>query len=175
MPSVPQLIRDSVNAALGGSTGAVVYSVGLVAVFAILFLFRRFFVWGPIAWALLNLALLALGLSMTDSNFYAIAAKPDKAAAARAVAEAAQAAAINGVRPSLTGVRNKKVVKMLTQAWAPNPDMRPTFAELLSTLQDIQKEMAPVGVDLSRVSTTNATGTTIGMNGPEGCAGCAIS
>ena len=89
--------------------------------------------------------------------------------------EAAQAAAINGVRPSLTGVRNKKVVKMLTQAWAPNPDMRPTFAELLSTLQDIQKEMAPVGVDLSRVSTTNATGTTIGMNGPEGCAGCAIS
>jgi len=77
MPSMPQAIRDGVNAALGGSTGAVVYSVGLVVVFAILFLFRRFFVQGPIAWALLNLALLALGLSMTDSNFYAIAAKPD--------------------------------------------------------------------------------------------------
>ncbi len=77
MPSMPQLIRDGVNIALGGSTGAVVYTVGLVAVFAILFLGRQFFVWGPIAWFLLNLALLALGLSMTDKNFYAIAAKPD--------------------------------------------------------------------------------------------------
>jgi len=77
MPSMPQAIRDGVNTALGGSTGAVVYSVGLVVIFSILFLFRRFFVRGPIAWALLNLALLALGLSMTDSNFYAIAAKPD--------------------------------------------------------------------------------------------------
>ncbi len=43
MPSMPQAIRSGVNAALGGSTGAVVYSVGLVVIFSILFLFRRFF------------------------------------------------------------------------------------------------------------------------------------
>ncbi len=77
VPSMPQVIRDTVNLALGGSTGAVVYSVGLLVLLVGLFLLRRFFVQGPVAWALLNLSLLALGLSMTDYNFYTIAAKPD--------------------------------------------------------------------------------------------------
>ena len=61
MPSMPQFIRDGVNAALGGSTGAVVYSVGLVVIFSILFLFRRFFVQGPIAWALVESGLACFG------------------------------------------------------------------------------------------------------------------
>lgn len=77
VPSMPQVIRDTVNSALGGSTGAIVYSVGLLVLLVGLFLLRRFFVQGPVAWALLNLSLLALGLSMTDYNFYTIAAKPD--------------------------------------------------------------------------------------------------
>ena len=77
MPMMPELIRTVVNQALGGSTGAVVYSVGSLVILIGLFLARRFFVRGPVAWAMLNLSLLALGLSMTDYNFYTIAAKPD--------------------------------------------------------------------------------------------------
>ena len=77
VPTMPESIRSLVNSALGGSTGAVVYSVGSLVLLVILYLGRRFFVRGPVAWAMLNLSLLALGLSMTDYNFYTIAAKPD--------------------------------------------------------------------------------------------------
>ncbi|MDG2208245.1 MAG: hypothetical protein P8K78_10105 [Pirellulales bacterium] len=77
MPMMPEAIRTVVNQALGGSTGAVFYSVGSLVILVGLFLARRFFVRGPVAWAMLNLSLLALGLSMTDYNFYTIAAKPD--------------------------------------------------------------------------------------------------
>jgi hypothetical protein len=77
MPMMPQVVRDGVNLALGGSMGAVVYSVGTLVILGGLFLFRQFFVRGPVAWTALNLALLALGLSMTNENFYRIAAKPD--------------------------------------------------------------------------------------------------
>ena len=77
MPTMPESIRALVNLALGGSTGAVVYSVGSLVLLLVLYLGRRFFVRGPVAWAMLNLSLLAFGLSMTDYNFYAIAAKPD--------------------------------------------------------------------------------------------------
>ena len=77
MPMMPEAIRTLTNLALGGSTGAVVYSVGSLVILIVLYLARRFFVRGPVAWAMLNLSLLALGLSMTDYNFYTIAAKPD--------------------------------------------------------------------------------------------------
>ena len=52
--------------------------------------------------------------------------------------EAAQAAAINGVRPSIAGIRNKQVAKMLAAAWDPDPALRPTFTELLTMLDEIQ-------------------------------------
>ncbi len=77
MPQMPAFIRNFVNLSLGGSTGAVIYSVGSLVVLVVLYLGRRFFVRGPVAWGMLNLSLLALGLSMTDYNFYTIAAKPD--------------------------------------------------------------------------------------------------
>ena len=77
MPQMPAFIRNLVNISLGGSTGAVTYSVGSLALLVVLYLGRRFFVRGPVAWGMLNLSLLALGLSMTDYNFYTIAAKPD--------------------------------------------------------------------------------------------------
>ncbi|MEC7501603.1 MAG: hypothetical protein VX970_07730 [Planctomycetota bacterium] len=77
MPQMPAFIRNLVNVSLGGSTGAVIYSVGSLVVLVVLYLGRRFFVRGPVAWGMLNLSLLALGLSMTDYNFYTIAAKPD--------------------------------------------------------------------------------------------------
>jgi hypothetical protein len=77
MPGMPAWIRTFVDAALGGSTGAVVYTVGSIVILGTLYIGRRFFVRPTVAWLMLNLSLLALGLSMTDTDFYGIAAKPD--------------------------------------------------------------------------------------------------
>jgi len=73
MPSVPESVQAFVNR----HTGPVVYSVGTTLLLVIFFLGRRFFVQPPVAWMILNLALLVLGLSMTNVNFFAIVAKPD--------------------------------------------------------------------------------------------------
>jgi hypothetical protein len=73
MPSMPVAWREAINR----GTGPVVYSTGTVIMLAILFIFRRFFVRPAVAWTILNLMLLLLGLSMTDRNFYEIVAKPD--------------------------------------------------------------------------------------------------
>ncbi len=42
-----------------------------------LFLVREFFVKPMVAWCILNLSLLLMGLSMTDPNFAEIVTKPD--------------------------------------------------------------------------------------------------
>ena len=47
------------------------------AVLVVLYFFRGFFVKPWVAWAILNLMFLCLGLSMPDGDFYAIVAKPD--------------------------------------------------------------------------------------------------
>jgi hypothetical protein len=73
MPSVPQAFRTLVNE----STGPVVYTLGTTAILVVLYVFRRFFVNPAVAWTIFNLAVLLMGLSMTDPNFYAIVAKPD--------------------------------------------------------------------------------------------------
>ena len=73
MPSVPMSFRQLINE----HTGPVIYSVGTTTMLVVLFVFRRFFVQPAVAWTLWNLSLLALGLSMTDKNFFAIVAKPD--------------------------------------------------------------------------------------------------
>jgi hypothetical protein len=73
MPSMPESIRNAINQ----STGPVVYSTGTVIMLVILYTFRGFFVRPAIAWLILNLMLLFLGLSMTDRDFYDIVAKPD--------------------------------------------------------------------------------------------------
>jgi len=73
MPDVPAAWREAINR----GTGPVVYSAGTTVVLAVLFLFRSFFVKPPVAWTILNLMFLVLGLSMTDRNFYEIVAKPD--------------------------------------------------------------------------------------------------
>jgi hypothetical protein len=54
-----------------------IYSIGTTLMLAILFLGRRYFVQPAVAWAIWNLMLLFLGLSMPDPDFYAIVAKPD--------------------------------------------------------------------------------------------------
>jgi hypothetical protein len=73
MPSMPESWRDAINT----STGPVVYSTGTVILLVILYVFRKFFVQPTVAWTILNLMLLFLGLSMTDPDFYDIVAKPD--------------------------------------------------------------------------------------------------
>jgi hypothetical protein len=73
MPSMPEAFRNAINQ----STGPVVYSTGTVLGLVILYLGRRFFVKPAVAWTILNLMLLFLGLSMTDRDFYDIVAKPD--------------------------------------------------------------------------------------------------
>ena len=72
-PGLPQWLRNSVNWA----TGPVVYSVGTTSMLAILFVFRRFFVKGMVAWSLLNAALIFMGLAMADPNFASIVTKAD--------------------------------------------------------------------------------------------------
>ncbi|MBM4092461.1 MAG: hypothetical protein FJ276_24015 [Planctomycetes bacterium] len=71
--SMPQAFRDACDAIMGPT----VYSVGVCVALVVLFLARRFFTRPAVAWTLLNLALLVLGLSMTDPDFAAIVAKPD--------------------------------------------------------------------------------------------------
>ena len=70
---LPLKVREAVNWA----TGPVVYSVGTTAILLVLFLFRRFFVRPMVAWTMLNVVLVLMGLSMADQNFAAIVTKPD--------------------------------------------------------------------------------------------------
>jgi hypothetical protein len=77
MPGMPTVVKAAVNGILGSSLGAVFYTVGAIFGFLLLFVLRRFLVKPMVGWALLNLSLLFYALSMTDQNFYAIAAKPD--------------------------------------------------------------------------------------------------
>ena len=72
--SVPTAIRSFVNESLGGP---VVYSLGTVTLLIVLFLGRKFFVKPVVAWSGLNLTLLLVGLSMTNSSFAEIMTKPD--------------------------------------------------------------------------------------------------
>jgi len=73
MVSVPQTLRDLIDA----NTNAVTYSVGSTILVAVLFLGRTFFVKPAVAWTMLNLSLLMMGLSITDPSFAAIVTKPD--------------------------------------------------------------------------------------------------
>ncbi len=57
--------------------GPVVYSVGTLVVLSFVFWARKFFVQPFVAWAVLNLSLLVMGLSMTDPDFASIVTKPD--------------------------------------------------------------------------------------------------
>ncbi|REK31485.1 MAG: hypothetical protein DWQ42_00740 [Planctomycetota bacterium] len=77
MPRMPSWFTQLTNEILGGSWGAVIYTVGSIVLLGGLFVARKFFVRPDVAWILLNASLLALGLSFSDPNFYAIAAKPD--------------------------------------------------------------------------------------------------
>jgi hypothetical protein len=72
-PGLPLGLRNAVNWA----TGPVIYSVGTTALLAIAYFARRFLVKPMVGWTLLNLSLVAMGVSMVDPNFAAIVTKPD--------------------------------------------------------------------------------------------------
>jgi hypothetical protein len=71
--SLPQGLRNAMDAILG----PVVYTIGGLVVFGLLFVFRKFFVKPMVAWSMLNLSMLFMGLSITDPNFAEIVTKPD--------------------------------------------------------------------------------------------------
>ncbi|MEX0689688.1 MAG: hypothetical protein WD072_13620 [Pirellulales bacterium] len=73
VPSLPTSVRTLVNA----FSGPVLYSLGTVALFTVLFIFRKFFVQPVVAWSIFNGALVLMGLSMADENFARIVMKPD--------------------------------------------------------------------------------------------------
>ena len=71
--SIPQVFRDLFDSAMQPAT----YTLGSLVVLGVLYKFREFFVQPVVAWVGLNLALLFMGLSMTDVDFAAIVTKPD--------------------------------------------------------------------------------------------------
>lgn len=73
LASIPQPLRDLADFLMG----PVVYTVGTMVVLLLMFLAREFFVKPVVAWGLLNLSLLLMGLSITDVDFAAIVTKPD--------------------------------------------------------------------------------------------------
>lgn len=73
VPALPAGVRTLVNKL----SGPVLYTVGTMALFTALFVFRKFFVQPMVAWSILNIAMVLMGLSMADENFAAIVMKPD--------------------------------------------------------------------------------------------------
>jgi len=71
--TVPDFARSAINRAMNPT----VYIVGTFALLLFLFWFRRFFSQPSVAWGLLNLSLLLMGMSIPDPNFAAIVTKPD--------------------------------------------------------------------------------------------------
>ncbi|HZZ30021.1 MAG TPA: hypothetical protein VFE46_18640 [Pirellulales bacterium] len=73
MPQFPQFVRDTVDKL----TSPTVYSLGTSGLLIVFFIFRKFFVQPMVAWSMLNIVLLVMGMAMTDPNFAAIVTKPD--------------------------------------------------------------------------------------------------
>jgi len=73
VPSLPLSARLLVNK----MSGPVLYTLGTTALFTVLFVFRKFFVKPMVAWTILNVLLVLMGLSMADENFASIVMKPD--------------------------------------------------------------------------------------------------
>ena len=71
--SLPPLVTNTINYVMSPTW----YTVGSLVLLTILFLGRRFFVKPVVAWVMLNLAMLLMGMSMNDQNFAAIVMKPD--------------------------------------------------------------------------------------------------
>ncbi|HXG11554.1 MAG TPA: hypothetical protein VNK04_17500 [Gemmataceae bacterium] len=78
--TLPQGFKDlttRIMGAYGGQAGPILYTVVSVIAFAAFLYWRRFFTEPAVAWAILNLGLLASGWAMTDPNFRKIITKED--------------------------------------------------------------------------------------------------
>lgn len=71
--SMPQFMRVGINRLMNPT----IYTVGSLVLLGIAFFLRRILVRPWVAWSLLNLSMLLMGLSLTDQNFAAIVTKPD--------------------------------------------------------------------------------------------------
>jgi hypothetical protein len=71
--SVPMILRAGINRLMNPT----IYTLGSIVLLGVAFVLRKFLVQPWVAWTLLNLSLLLMGLSMTDQNFAAIVMKPD--------------------------------------------------------------------------------------------------
>jgi hypothetical protein len=71
--TVPAAARAFINRMMNPT----IYIGGTFVLLLFLFLTRRFFAQPPVAWALLNLSLLLMGMSIPDPNFAQIVTKPD--------------------------------------------------------------------------------------------------
>ena len=82
VPTMPDWFVE-LSGLLSGKKGAVVYSLGTTIALVTMFVFRKFFVRPMVAWSMLNIALVAMGLSVTvfsptdNMNFMKIVTKPD--------------------------------------------------------------------------------------------------
>jgi hypothetical protein len=73
----PAELPQGFKAGLDAVLGPVTFSAGALAALVVFYLGRRLFVVPAVAWALLDLSLLWMGLSLTDRAFAAIVGKPD--------------------------------------------------------------------------------------------------
>jgi len=71
--SLPESVRDAID----NLSGPITYSLGTSVALVALYFTRSFFVKPAVAWTIWNLMWLFLGLSVTDSDFFEIVAKPD--------------------------------------------------------------------------------------------------
>lgn len=71
--TVPKVFRVAVDRLMNPT----MYTVGSLVILLVMFLLRRFFVKPVVAWTMLNLSLLLMGMSMPDKNFASIVMKPD--------------------------------------------------------------------------------------------------
>jgi uncharacterized membrane protein len=71
--SLPAAVRNTINRLMNPT----VYTLGSFFLLLAVFLLRKFFVRPAVAWTLLNLGMLLMGMSLTDPNFAAIVTKPD--------------------------------------------------------------------------------------------------
>jgi hypothetical protein len=71
--AIPELVQRGFDAIMG----PVVYTIGILVVLLVMYWLRRFFVKPVVAWSMLNLALLLMGMAMVDQNFANIVTKPD--------------------------------------------------------------------------------------------------
>ena len=70
---LPPFVRDAIDAVSGPTT----FFIGATLAFIAMFVFRKTVANGILGWSIVNVALLFLGLSMTDYDFRQIVTKPD--------------------------------------------------------------------------------------------------